>query len=282
MSRSNRFAGVLGWPIRQSLSPVLHTHWLKENDIAGSYVALAVPREEFESTVASLPARGFVGANVTIPHKEAAFALASELDEDARLTGAVNVLVFEAGKVRGMNTDARGFLASLKQGLGPEAAQRGPAVVLGAGGAARGVVLGLIRAGAPEIRLLNRTREKADALAALFKDKASITVMNWAEWRPAFDRAALLVNTTSLGMTGKPELDISLDGLAQGAGVIDIVYNPLETDLLRRARARGYATVDGLGMLMYQAVPAFANWFGVTPRVTPALRNALEEKLRRG
>jgi shikimate dehydrogenase len=282
MSRGIRFAGILGWPVKQSLSPVLHSHWIKENDIAGSYVALAVRREEFESMVKSLPSRGFVGANVTIPHKEAAFALASDLDEDARATGAVNVLVFESGKVRGMNTDARGFLASLKQSLGQELPKRGPAVVLGAGGAARAIVLALTRAGVPEIRIVNRTREKADALAAHFKDKAPIKVFAWGDWRSALSSAALLVNTTSLGMTGKPPLELSLDGLPQGAGVVDIVYNPLETDLLRRARSRGHPVADGLGMLMYQAVPAFATWFGITPRVTPALRSALEEALRRG
>jgi shikimate dehydrogenase len=280
MSEATKFAGILGWPVQQSLSPVLHGFWLKEHGLHGAYVPLPVRPEDFAEVVAALPRMGFAGVNVTIPHKEAAFALAAELDDDARDTGAANVLVFEGGRVRGMNTDAHGFQANIEEAQGGSAAGRGPALVLGAGGAARAVLLALARAGAPEIRLVNRTRARADALAAEFRGKAPVTVMEWGDWRRGLAGAALLVNTTSLGMTGKPALDLPLDGLPPAAVVVDIVYNPLDTDLLRRARAAGHPTVDGLGMLMHQAVPAFAAWFGVTPRVTPALRAALKEALR--
>ena len=276
-----KFAGIIGWPVRQSLSPVLHAYWLREHGIAGAYVPLAVRPEEFNAEVASLPGKGFVGANVTVPHKEAAFALADVKDEDAQTTGAVNVLIFANGKVQGRNTDVLGFLTNVKIALGSEAAKAGPAVVLGAGGAARAIVLGLIRGGAPEIRIVNRTRERADALAKHFAGRGNVKAMAWGDWPAAFAGAGLLVNATSLGMQGKPALDVPLDALPQGAGVNDIVYNPLETDLLKRARARGHRTVDGLGMLIYQAIPAFAAWFGVTPRVTPALRTTLEKALRR-
>jgi shikimate dehydrogenase len=177
----------------------------------------------------------------------------------------------------GLNTDVRGFHASLTQSLGADAASRAPAVVLGAGGAARAVVLALMRAGAPEIRLVNRTRARAEALASQFRGRASAA--EWGNWSAAFAGAGLVVNTTSLGMIGKDPLALPLDDLPPEAAVVDIVYNPLETELLRNARARGHRTVDGLGMLMHQAVPAFAAWFGVTPLVTPGLRRRLEDAL---
>jgi shikimate dehydrogenase len=277
-----KFAGIIGWPVRQSLSPVLHSYWLRENNVAGAYVALAVRPEDFQNEVAALPGKGFVGANVTVPHKEAAFVLAERKDEDADVTGAVNVLIFADGKIEGRNTDVLGFLTHLKLTLGAEGAKAGPATVLGAGGAARAIILALQRAGAPEIRLVNRTKERADALARQFAGKGSVKVCDWGDWTPAFSGAGLLVNTTSLGMTGKDALDLPLDALPKTAAVADIVYNPLETDLLKRAKARGHRTVDGLGMLIYQAIPAFAAWFGVTPRMTPQLRATLEDVLRRG
>ena len=259
----------------------MHTYWLREHHIAGAYIPLAVRPDDFSRVALNLPRMGFSGANVTIPHKEAAFALAATLDEDAKATGAVNTLIFADEKIHGRNTDALGFAASLKAGLGPDAARRGPAVVLGAGGAARAIVLALIREGALEIRLVNRTKARAEALAASFPGQ-KIRVNEWGDWPKNFSDAQLLVNTTSLGMKGKDALEISLDDLRPTAAVTDIVYNPLETDLLRRAKARGHATVDGLGMLMHQAVPAFAAWFGVTPEVTPALRAVLVEALARG
>jgi shikimate dehydrogenase len=279
MSGPARLAGIMGWPVQQSLSPVLHGFWLKEHGIRGLYVPLPVKPENFAHVAGVLPRMGFVGVNVTIPHKEAAFAYAHERDADASATGAVNVLVFDGDAVRGRNTDVHGFYASLEEGLGAGAARLGPATVLGAGGAARAILLALARAGAPEIRLVNRTRARAEALAAEFAGRAPMRVCDWGDWRAAFGEAALLINATSLGMTGKEPLALPLDALPRAAGVVDIVYNPLETELLRRARAAGHATVDGLGMLMHQAVPAFAAWFGVTPTVTPALRAALEEAL---
>ena len=278
MSASIKLAGVIGWPVTQSLSPLMHGHWLQELGLKGAYVPLAVRPEDFGRVVHVLPMMGFAGASVTIPHKESAFALASELDEDARAVGAVNTLVFKDEGIRGLNTDVGGFAAHLSDTLGPKAAAEGPAVVLGAGGAARAVVHALFKAGAPEIRILNRTKERAEALAKLFDGRPHVE--DWGAWDSAFQSARLVVNTTSLGMVGKPALEISLHALPTTAAVADIVYNPLETDLLRQAKAKGHRTVDGLGMLMHQGVPAFAAWFGTTPKVTPALRARLVEALR--
>jgi len=276
-----QLAGVIGWPVHHSLSPLMHGYWLKQYDIKGAYVPLPVAPQDFGRCVAAMPLMGFAGANVTVPHKEAAFALAATLDEDARATGAVNTLVFEDGVVHGRNTDVRGFAASLAESLGEDAAKRGPVAVLGAGGAARAVLIALARAGAREIRIVNRTKERAENLARAFAQSSNIRTMAWGDWAGALGGAKLLVNTTSLGMTGKAPLDVSLEELPREAAVADIVYNPLETALLRAARERGARTMDGLGMLMHQAVPAFAAWFGVTPKVTPELRDVLVKALAR-
>ena len=278
---AGKLAGVIGWPVHQSLSPAMHSYWLRRHELAGAYVALPIAPENFARCVAALPLMGFAGANVTVPHKQAAFALSSTLDEDARATGAVNTLVFEDGAIRGLNTDVRGFTASLSESLGADAARAGPVVVLGAGGAARAVLLALVRAGAPEIRLVNRTKTRAEVLANSLKPSAAVKLVEWGDWNTAFEGARLFVNTTSLGMTGKAPLDLSLDALPKEAAVADIVYNPLETALLREARTRGHRTMDGLGMLMHQAVPAFAAWFGVTPAVTDELRAELVKALPR-
>jgi shikimate dehydrogenase len=278
---NGRLAGVIGWPVHHSLSPILHSYWLRLHGLAGAYVALPVAPENFGRCVAALPLMGFAGANVTVPHKQAAFALCSALDEDARATGAVNTLVFENGAIRGLNTDVRGFAASLAENLGVDAAKAGPVAVLGAGGAARAVLLALARAGAPEIRLVNRTKARAEALVNSLKLSAAVKLVEWGDWGAAFAGAGLLVNTTSLGMTGKPPLELSLDALPEQAAVADIVYNPLETGLLRDAWARGHRTMGGLGMLMHQAAPAFAAWFGVTPAVTDELRAELVKALAR-
>jgi shikimate dehydrogenase len=220
---------------------------------------------------------GFCGLNVTVPHKEAAFALAHDVDEAARIAGAVNLLVFEQDRIVGRNTDAPGLGASLRATLGPNALVGRPCSVLGAGGAARAVVLALARLGAGEIRIANRSRHRAETLvAAMSNIGPRLTVVNWND---AFTEAALLVNATSAGMTGKGSLDISLQSLPADAAVCDIVYNPLETEFLKMAKATGHKTVDGLGMLMHQAVPSFAAFFGVTPQVTPALRAHLEQAL---
>jgi shikimate dehydrogenase len=279
---SGNLAGVIGWPVHQSLSPLMHSYWLKAHGIRGAYVALPVAPENFGRCVAALPLMGFAGANVTVPHKQAAFALSATLDEDASATGAVNTLVFEDGLVHGYNTDARGFGASLGESLGEDAAQAGPVTVLGAGGAARAVLVALIRAGASEIRLVNRTRNRAEALIGALPRKAMIRPVEWGDWHSGLAGARLLVNTTSLGMTGKPPLELALEELPANAAVADIVYNPLETGLLKAARARGHRTMDGLGMLMHQAAPAFALWFGVTPEVTQELREELVKALARG
>jgi shikimate dehydrogenase len=279
---AGKLAGVIGWPVSQSLSPRLHSYWLKQHGIMGAYVALPIAPEDFGRCVGAMPRMGFAGANVTVPHKQAAFALSATLDDDARATGAVNALSFADGVVIGMNTDVRGFAASLSASLGERAAAAGPAVVLGAGGAARAVILALARAGAPEIRIVNRTKARAEALAAALGPVANVSTLDWGDWTRAFSEARLLANTTSLGMTGKPPLEIPLQALPQEAAVADIVYNPLETELLTTARARGHRSMDGLGMLMHQAAPAFASWFGVTPSVTDDLRAELIKALPRG
>jgi len=278
VSAEPKLAAVIGWPVHHSVSPVMHSFWLKQHGLKGAYVALPIAPENFARCVEDLPLMGFAGANVTVPHKEAAFALARVLDEDAKATGAVNTLVFEDGGIRGLNTDVRGFASSLSETFGSEVVRSGPATVLGAGGAARAIVHALIRAGAPEIRLVNRTKSRADTLASQAQD-GRVKVLPWNEWAAVSRDTSLLVNTTSLGMKGKPSLELSLDSLAREAIVADIVYNPLETELLANAKRRGHRTMDGLGMLMHQAVPAFAAWFAVTPRVTPALRAELERCL---
>jgi shikimate dehydrogenase len=279
-------AGVVGWPIAQSLSPTMHSYWISEHGLDAEYVPLGVAPEEFSTLIKSLPEKGYVGVNVTIPHKQAAHRLCSTLDADARAAGAVNVLIFENDKIHGRNTDVLGFCAALEDALGADAARTGPVVVLGAGGAARAVILALARSGAAEIRVLNRTRTRAEELTEALAQElgrelggAEFKIFEWGDWQNALAGAGLLVNTTSLGMVGKDTLDISLESLPQKACVVDIVYNPIETGLLAEAKARGHRTMDGLGMLMHQAVPAFEAWFGATPAVTAELRRVLEQEL---
>ena len=271
-------AGVVGWPIGQSLSPAMHGYWITEYGLNAEYLPLAISPQDFSSEIAALAAKDFAGLNVTIPHKQAAYQLSSTLDDDARATGAVNLLIFDDQKMHGRNTDVLGFATALEDALGKGAARRGPCVVLGAGGAARAVIVALERSGAEEIRILNRTRNRALETVDSVKS-AHAKIFDWGDWHTAFAGAGLLVNTTSLGMTGKDRLDIPLNELPGTAAVADIVYNPLETELLRAASARGHRIMDGLGMLMHQAVPAFEAWFGVRPTVTPDLRKILEEKL---
>jgi shikimate dehydrogenase len=271
-------AGILGWPVAHSLSPRLHGHWLAEHGIEGSYVALSTPREDFASVLNTLCKTGFTGVNVTVPHKEAAFSVAHEVDDAAHAAGAVNLLTFKDGKIFGRNTDAPGLADSLTESLGANALSGKAATVLGAGGAARAVVLALSRLGASEIRIVNRDAHRAQTLAANMKSfvKAKLAVESWPA---AAKDATLLVNATSAGMHGNAPLDLSLDALPKQAAVCDIVYNPLQTELLKDAAARGHKTVDGLGMLMHQAVPSFEAFFGFTPKVTPALRAMLEKAL---
>ncbi len=266
-----KLAGVLGWPVSHSRSPRLHGWWLERHGIDGAYVPLPVKPEDFAQVVRTLPRMGFAGANVTVPHKEQALTLVDHVEPLARRIGAVNTLVVRAdGSIEGRNTDAFGFIENLRQGCPNWRADAGPAGVVGAGGAARAVLVALLDAGVPRIRLANRSRDRAEQLAAEFG--AGIDVVPWPERQDALADAGLLVNTTSLGMTGQPPLDMTLDALPRDAVVTDIVYAPLSTPLLQEAQARGNAVVDGLGMLLHQARPAFAAWFGVTPEVTPDLR----------
>jgi shikimate dehydrogenase len=262
----------MGWPIGHSLSPRLHGYWLDRYGINGAYVPLAVPADAFDGAFRALPLLGFAGVNVTIPYKEAALAAVDDADDTARRIGAANTIsVLADGSLYGQNTDAFGFITNLKDGLPDWRPHEGPAVVIGAGGAARAVCVALLDAGVPEIRIANRTVRRADSLA---RDIGGpFTVTPWPRLAAAMEGAALLVNTTGLGMTGEPPLEVDLRHLAPEAVVTDIVYAPLETPLLAAARARGNRTVDGLGMLLHQGRPGFARWFGVEPDVTPALRD---------
>ena len=271
-------AGVMGWPVAQSRSPAVHGFWLEYYQIAGSYELLPVPPDGLEAALRGLPERGFAGCNLTLPHKEHALALLDRLDDTARRIGAVNTVIVHAdGSLEGRNTDGFGFHANLAASVPGWSAAAGPAVVLGAGGGAHAVAAALIDHGVPELRLLNRHRARAEALAAALGGR--IAVLDWEARAAALDGAALLVNTTSLGMVGHQPLALALDALPRTAVVNDIVYVPLETPLLAAARARGNRTVDGLGMLLHQARPGFAAWFGVEPEVTPELRARIERTL---
>lgn len=275
-----KLAGVMGWPIGHSLSPRLHGYWLEKLGIDGAYVPLAVPPEKFEAALRALPALGFRGVNVTVPHKEAALAVVDEADDKARHIGAVNtVIVQQDGRLFGTNTDGFGFLENVRQGAPDFDATLGPAVVLGAGGAARAVISALLDAGAPEIRLANRTRDRADTVAGDLGGilagpggTGSVAVFDWDVRADMLAGANVLVNTTTLGMTDKPPLDLNLELLPSGTVVTDIVYAPLVTPLLAEAELRGNPTVDGLGMLLHQARPGFEAWFGQKPEVTETLR----------
>ncbi|MFN3891482.1 MAG: shikimate dehydrogenase [Beijerinckiaceae bacterium] len=271
-------AGVMGFPIMHSRSPAIHNHWLAEYGLLGHYAPLAVKPEGLEKALRALHPLGFSGVNLTIPLKELAMPIMDEIDPVARAIGAVNcVVVAKDGRLRGFNYDAFGYVESLRETAPGWRADSGPAVVLGAGGAARAILTGLIGEGAREIRLVNRTLERAQRLAAEFGPR--IHPVEWDEREAALAGAALLVNTTSMGMTGQPPLEIALDELPQTALVSDIVYVPLETDLLAQARRRGLRAVDGLGMLLHQARPAFRDWFGPMPPVTAELRRKIEASL---
>ncbi len=269
-------AFVVGHPIAHSRSPLIHGHWLAEHGIEGAYERLDVAPEAFPAFLRTFRDGGFVGGNVTIPHKEAAFAGVDVLTSRAQKIGAVNTLFFDAdGRLTGDNTDAPGFIAHLDQSLGADWVERsgGTALVLGAGGAARAIVVGLLARGVSRIHVANRTRARAEALVALDPDR--VATLDWTDLPAALPGTGLLVNTTALGMAGHGALALDLTPLPATACVADIVYVPLETPLLAAARARGLAAVDGLGMLLHQAVPGFERWFGVRPAVTPALRDRI-------
>jgi shikimate dehydrogenase len=262
-------AGVLGWPVAHSRSPRLHNFWLARHGIDGAYVPLAVAPADLATAVHGLRAAGFRGGNVTIPHKQAAFELCDVVEESARLAGAVNTLVFSPGGIAGSNTDGSGFVANLQgHGVSPEA---GPALLLGAGGAARAIAAALLSRGVP-VTVANRSPDRAAALAA---GLPGLSVLAWESRQAALADYALLVNTTSLGMRGQQALALDLSQAPRGLVVADIVYVPLATPLLADAAARGLRTVGGLGMLLHQAVPGFARWFGVTPEVDQAVIDLL-------
>lgn len=266
-------AGVIGHPVAHSRSPKLHGHWLKTYGIAGHYIPMDVVPADLESVLRTLPKAGFVGANVTVPHKEAALRLADHVSDRASVIGAANTLVFrQDGSIHADNTDGYGFMENLRSGAPDWNPADGPAVVFGAGGAARAVLQALAQAGVPEILLTNRTRTRADHLKEEFGQR--ITVVDWVQAGNVIENAELVVNTTSLGMQGQPELRVPLDGLQPGAVVTDLVYAPLKTHLLAQAEEAGCTTVDGLGMLLHQAVPGFERWFGQRPEVDAYTRAA--------
>ena len=276
--------GVMGWPVAHSRSPLLHGYWLKQHAISGEYTALAVPPGDFTKTFSQLPEQGFSGVNITVPHKQAALEAITlaggAVTEMARHIGAVNAVVFHAnGPVEGDNTDAFGFMENLRE-KAPQWKGDNPVAVLGAGGAARAVCAGLAGAGVKEIRIVNRTEEKAQNLARMFGP--SIIPVSWEDRETSLADVSLLVNGTPLGMAGSPLLDLALARLPAAAVVYDIVYAPLETPLLGAAKARGNPVVDGLGMLIHQARPTFEAWFGVLPEATSELREMLEADLRKG
>ena len=268
--QSYKLAGVMGWPVAHSRSPVIHNHWIAEHGLKGAYVLLPVQPEQIESALRSLPVLGFAGCNLTIPHKVAALNVVDRVDPLAQRIGAVNTIVVEPdGSLTGKNTDGYGYIQSLRDAQPAWKANTGPAVVLGAGGAARAVIVGLIDSGASEIRLTNRSWAKAHDMAQEFG--GPVRAMPWEDRHDALAGAALLVNTTNQGMHGEAALDLRLDKLPAHALVSDIIYVPLETPLLEAARLRGHMTVNGLGMLLNQARPAFAAWFGVEPAITAGL-----------
>ena len=267
-------AGVIGSPIAHSRSPALHGYWLKRYGIKGHYIPMDIGQADLKEALQFLPRVGFVGLNVTIPHKETVLALADIVTDRAALIGAANTLIFRKdGKVFADNTDGSGFIANLRQEAPHWAPSAGPAVVLGAGGAARAVVAALIEVGFPELRISNRYRARAEALRSDFC--AKLVVEEWVQIGNFLEDAATVVNTTALGMTGKPDLVVPLDNLSSSALVTDLVYTPLQTTFLQQAAMRGCTTVDGLGMLLHQAAPGFERWFGVRPEVDAETRAAV-------
>jgi len=264
-------AGVMGWPVAHTRSPAIHNHWIAQYGLKGAYVQLPVMPEQLEAAVRGLPALGFAGCNVTVPHKVNIMRLVDELHPSAQRIGAINTIVVSPeGRLSGMNNDGVGYIQSLRDRDPAWRADRGPVLVLGAGGAARAIVASLLDEGAPEVRLANRTPERAQVLAQALGDPR-IQLVNWQDRNEAMAGVQLLVNTTTQGMHGQTELEVRLDALPAQAWVSDAIYIPLETPLLSAARQRGHVTVNGLGMLLNQARPAFHAWFGVMPEITPAL-----------
>lgn len=267
-------AGVIGHPIAHSRSPALHSYWLRRYGIKGHYIPMDIATQDLQQALEMLPKLGFIGANVTIPHKESILKLADVITDRAALIGAANTLIFRAdGRLHADNTDGAGFIANLRQNAPDWDPTLGPAALFGAGGAARAVIAALIEVGCPEIRIANRSRPRAEALRSDFG--AKIIVVDWVQAPNMLEGAATVVNTTSLGMSGKPDFRVPLDALDPEATVTDLVYTPLKTQFLFEAEQRGCTVVDGLGMLLHQAAPGFERWFGRRPEVDEATRQAV-------
>ena len=267
-------AGVMGWPVAHTRSPAIHNHWIARHGLKGAYVQLPVHSDRLEAALRGLPALGFAGCNVTVPHKVSAMHFMDELHPTAQRVAAINTIVVQPdGSLLGMNNDGAGYVQSLRDADPTWRGDAGPALVLGAGGAARAIVVALLDEGVPELRITNRTLERAQALAEAFGER--VKVVPWAQRNDAMAGVSLLVNTTTQGMHGQPPLDVALDALPAAAMVSDAIYIPMETPLLAQARLRGHRTVNGLGMLLNQARPAFKAWYGVMPEITPELRAAI-------
>ena len=267
-------AGVMGWPVAHTRSPAIHNHWIARHGLKGAYVQLPVHPDRLEAALRGLPALGFAGCNVTVPHKVSAMHFMDELHPTAQRVAAINTIVVQPdGSLLGMNNDGAGYVQSLRDADPTWRGDAGPALVLGAGGAARALVVALLDEGVPELRITNRTLERAQALAEAFGER--VKVVPWAQRNDAMAGVSLLVNTTTQGMHGQPPLDVALDALPAAAMVSDAIYIPMETPLLAQARLRGHRTVNGLGMLLNQARPAFKAWYGVMPEITPELRAAI-------
>jgi shikimate dehydrogenase len=280
MAHLDRFllAGVIGWPVMHSRSPMLHNYWFGKYKLAGTYVPLAIRPEGLAAALRALHPLGFAGCNLTIPHKEQAMHIVDEVDALAKAIGAMSCVVVRSdGSLAGTNNDCYGFIHNIRQEQPGWRADSGPAVVIGAGGGARAVCYGLAQEGAREIRLVNRSFERAKEIARQFG--GPIKALSWEERHNALQDAAMVVNTTSCGMVGQPALDIRLDKLPKSALAADIIYIPLETPFLAAARKRGNRTVNGLGMLLHQARPAWKAWFGIEPEVTPELRTMVERTI---
>lgn len=269
-------AAVMGHPVSHSLSPLIHNHWFSAQGIEGSYQAVDIVPGDLGARMRTMTAEGYAGFNVTVPHKQKVMALCDRLDETARAIGAVNTIVLKDGKIEGRNTDAFGFISNMQQAL-PEFSFNTAALILGAGGAARAAIYGLLQEGVPEIRIANRTRENAEMLA---RDFPHVHVVDWDDRHDACADTGLLVNTTVLGMKDQAALEMDLTGLPDHAIVYDIVYKPLMTNLLQDAASRGLSVVTGIGMLLHQARPAFAAWTGVMPVVTKELEKLVMEHAR--
>lgn len=283
MTDSDRFhmAGVMGWPVMHSRSPMMHNYWMEQQGLAGTYVPLAIEPGKIGPALRAMHPLGFAGCNLTIPHKQDAMEIVDEVDEVAKKIGAIScVVVRDDGSLFGTNNDWLGFLGNLKEFHPDWRADAGPVTVIGAGGGSRAVCYALLDQGVTEIRLVNRTRERAEKLAEEFG--GPIEVHSWEERHDALDGVAMAVNVTSQGMQGETALDIQLDALPVDAIAADIIYIPLETPFLAAARARGNPTLNGVGMLLHQGPPAWKRWFGVEPQVTPDLRAEMEKSISGG